>query len=135
MLDKFDTSDQSYVIVATHFDDQAFESYLRAINVGFKRLSGSWEGKPETSWIVNAKDWRELYTSRYLAKQETFLHLGPVASEDDPRPALLQYNNNYADPSVFLGYLWKVSKEVALKHSGWTRDGDQYYVAAPTQPE
>jgi hypothetical protein len=83
----------------------------------FKPLIGSWEGKQENSWIVNADEFDKV---RFLLEGEVCVMGLGTANSRNNRPARLVYLESNVSESV--GHFVEVSKEVALARPGYTQD-------------
>lgn len=110
-----------------------FESDLRGLDIGFKRLVGCYKGEQEPAWIINARDWRKLAASGWIDGQESVLHLGPW--QDGGRAATLHYQHLEA-PGVnkwqeSIGTFQLTSKKRALASDAWTFDPStgEYFIA------
>jgi hypothetical protein len=75
---------------------------------------------------VSAEQWPLVLSSGLVDGQESVLVLGPKASRDAHRPAVLAFKNPQALP-VFLGYFVDCAEHVAKAQSGWTEDGGVFY--------
>jgi hypothetical protein len=133
--------DDSYIIFSTNGDaEDAFGAISGLVNV--KRASGAYvmrdSGKQatETCFIVNARDYNNgivqdvIHGKRsmpYAKPQESILILGPRATRDAFRPAILQFMDGR--PSEFLGYFVNVSEAVARASGQWTEDENGFWIA------
>ena len=104
--------------------------------INYKTAQGYYKGTLETVFIVNAGQFDLVFKYLWWAilTQESILHLGPVDRKQDARPAILEYMNT-TRPPLFLGYFYAVSQTTALAEDAWTKDGDQFYVAALHRPD
>lgn len=122
------SSPEQYVIFS--IDDESIEAtrdkfteYLAKLNVSAKPVEGSYKGKIEHSWIVNARDWTWVALSGYLEYQESVLHLG--VWRNGGRQAVLYYADHRVQP---IGNFVQTTKTYALKQDAWTRDGTDYFI-------
>lgn len=138
---------ETFVIFATNCDnaDAAVAlADLEEFGVNVKACKGAYtmrdtgETIQEDAWIVNAKHYHHpviqdlIHGKRsmpYAAPQESILILGPRATRDGFRPAILQFLNSEALPE-FLGYFVNVSEEVARANGQWTEDSQGFWIAA-----
>jgi hypothetical protein len=123
---------KSYVIFAVVPGIDA-EQFIRTCGVSYKIAQGSYrmrdtgETVQERAYIVSAEDWSEwLEGTAVVMGQESILVLGPKASRDAHRPAMLHYLANNRLPE-FLGYFVDCAEHVAKAQSGWTEDDGVFY--------
>jgi len=134
LVDTVSNANESYIIFASHQTYADIQSALHTNDV--TKLQGCYKGVKEDAYIVNAKNRCFIYHSSILTEQESVLNLGPVDTKLFVRPAVLQYLNQRTPAEIeFLGYLWPVIEEIALKHDAWTKRGNSYYVAAFEHPK
>ncbi len=122
---------ERYVIYsAAQSDVKHVRAALKLHNVSNKELSGQYKGKPEVSWIVNIRDWKQTLrvAGAFIDREATVLFLGKVNRARDARPAVL-FHQATREPE-FIGWFFAVSKETALQCEAWTFDGRQYYTTA-----
>ena len=112
-----------YVIFASDINDNDTELFMKESEVPFKRLYGQYKGIGETSFIIN-KDNLPLVRS-LTRKQESILLLSKM-QDNGTRKAILEFNNGILEN---LGDMREVTREMALKSDGFTRDGNTYFVA------
>ena len=131
----------SFIVFSTNGDaEDAFGAISSLVNV--KRASGAYvmrdsgEQVTEACFIVDARDYNKgiiqdvIHGKRsmpYAAPQESILILGPRATRDAFRPAILQFMDGR--PSEFLGYFVNVSEEVARASGQWTEDDQGFWIA------
>jgi hypothetical protein len=113
---------------------QEFNAWALDKGLRFKRVLGSYEGKPNYAFIVAASDFRMTDMFRWLKGQESVLELGPLAGRG-ARPAKLIWLDSegwYSGrPDTPLGRLYATTRDYALRQPGWTYDPetDTYFVA------
>tara|TARA_R110000796_G_scaffold98692_1_gene206454 strand:- start:304 stop:795 length:492 start_codon:yes stop_codon:yes gene_type:complete len=125
------TGGETFVIFALDHGHEYPASY-----VGIKKLTGSYKGETETSYICSWDTFTEqVKPSGKVDNQESFLVLGPTV-RNSVRPATLFFNNANVAP-VNLGYFQSVSQEEAERQDGWSYDATQgqYYVCLHNAPE
>lgn len=98
--------------------------------IPYKALEGSYKGKREPSWIINARDWRRLADSGWIDQEESVLHLG--AWEGGGRPATLWYREFPAageSRAVPIGKFHQEGRAYAVQQDAWTLDPStgEYY--------
>lgn len=105
-----------------------FETLLDNNNIGYKRLTGCYEGLTEVSYIINAEDYQFIYESGYIDFQESILWLTDKSDARGRREAFLHYNET--GELKHLGWFGQVSREEALKAHCWTyrKDLDAYFI-------
>lgn len=86
----------------------------------------------ELSYVIPAEQWAQVFASGLVDKQESILVLGPKASRDAYRPAVLHFLPKTWDTMtqalpVFLGYFVDCAEHVAKAQSGWTEDNGVFY--------
>jgi hypothetical protein len=123
---------KSYVIFAA---GAAYSVVVQASllwDVSFKAVRGSYRMRDsgeivqEMSYIVPVEQWPLVQASGFVMGQESILVLGPKASRDAHRPAMLHYLANNRLPE-FLGYFVDCAEHVAKAQSGWTEDDGVFY--------
>ena len=132
MLDQ-EHATERYVIFASDARGAKVELYLDAWDIAYKRVTGIWEGEGETAWIINRRDWHHVKGEWVTQGETAALHLDRVDTNGH-RPTVLEHFGFAAAPE-WLGWFWPVDEATALAADAWTRDGDQYYVAARVRPE
>jgi hypothetical protein len=127
-----DVGQKPYVIFAV-VPGIDVEQFMRSRGVPFKTVRGSYRMRDsgeivqETSYIVSAEDWDKwLEGTAVITGQESILVLGPKASRDAHRPAILHYLDGEKLP-VFLGYFVDCEEHVAKAQPGWTEDDGVFY--------
>jgi hypothetical protein len=130
---------RSYVIFAI---DAAFINSAREADLlqsirtkpvqGGYTMESTGETVVEASYIIAAEDWTKVLASGLVDNQESILVLGPKASRDAHRPAVLHFLPKTWDVMtqalpVFLGYFVDCEEHVAKAQSGWTEDNGVFY--------
>jgi hypothetical protein len=130
----------SFIVFATNCEGYTPDNFLRGNEIPFKTASGAYvmrdtgETVSETCYIVNARHFggvqaliQGFASPKPAAPQESILILGPRATRDAFRPAILQFMDGR--PSEFLGYFVNVSEEVARASGQWTEDAQGFWIA------
>ncbi len=128
----------SFIVFATNTETPTALAYLAHRNIGYKKASGAYvmrdtgETVSEDCYIVNARDWDRVKPlidgiMEGDKPQESILILGPRATRDAFRPAILQFMDGR--PSEFLGYFVNVSEDVARANGQWTEDSQGFWIA------
>ncbi len=128
----------SFVVFATNTETPTALAYLALRNIAYKKASGAYvmrdtgETVSEVCYIVNARGWDRVKPliegiMEGDKPQESVLILGPRATRDGFRPAVLQFIDGR--PSEFLGYLVNVSEKVARASGQWTEDDQGFWIA------
>lgn len=127
-----DVGQKAYVIFAV-VPGIDVEQFMRSCGVSFKAVQGSYvmrdtgETVQERAYVVSAEDWDKwLEGTSVVMGQESVLVLGPKASRDAYRPAMLHYLKGNTLPE-FLGYFVDCAEHVAKAQSGWTEDDGVFY--------
>lgn len=114
--------------------EHAFIAWMYANNIAFKPLLGAYMGKPEHSFIVNAKHIGDIAAQGWLKHQESILSLGPADSRDR-RPAKLIFLTNgwpaeEGENEKDLGVMVSADRDIALLLPSWTYDPmlKQYFI-------
>lgn len=129
-----DVGQRSYVIFALdNSPDVAYRlQCLQRQGITAKAVQGGYtmestgETVVETSYIIPTEQWAKVFASGFVDKQESVLVLGPKASRDAYRPAMLYFLSGPELP-VFLGYFVDCAEHVAKAQAGWTEDDGVFY--------
>lgn len=130
------TGANKYIVFSVNKSDGPFIlGSMQKYGINYKVAKGYYQGTREDVFIVNAAQFDLVYKYLWwaISTQESILHLGPVNRARDARPAILEYVK-IARPPLFLGWFYAVPQSVALARDVWTKDGEQYYVAALERP-
>ena len=132
-----ETATNKYIVFAVNkLDGPMVLNAMVKHGIDYKTVQGYYQGTLEDVFIVNAAQFDLVYKYLWwaISTQESILHLGPVDRKQDARPAVLEYVK-ITRPPLFLGYFYAVSQTTALAQDAWTKDGDQFYVAALHRPD
>lgn len=122
------SSDRSYIIFCVGQKDHQIKRFMRfalRTNLGFKPLRGCYKGKPERSFIVNAKDWRKVQP--FVIGQESVLLLHDYNRADVPKATMIYSDGKREE----LGLFCQATAEVTKHRESWTFDplSGCYFVA------
>ena len=130
------SSNKTYAIFEVGREAMAdrFESWAKALGIGYKRLVGSYEGEVNAAFIMDRTDLWLVDAAGWLIRQESILVLGPLKDETTGRPmgsrsARLVYLDGR--PDLALGRFRPTTPEFAMTQPGWTFDpaSGVYFVA------
>lgn len=135
---------EAFVVFATNCEGHTADNFMRRNEIPYKTVSGCYvmrdtgETIRETAYIIKASDYRAVRPlivgfSDNIKPQESILVLGPRATRDAPRPAILQFIDGR--PSEFLGYFCHAEEYAAKKTGNYTIDADGNYWACFHNPD
>lgn len=126
--------ENSYVVFALDKWAGEFLEELAGQGVTAKTVKGGYTMEStgelviEPAYIIPAEQWPIVSASGFVDQQESVLVLGPKASRDAHRPAMLHFLSLTASRlPVFLGYFVDCEEHIAKAQAGWTEDDGVFY--------
>lgn len=130
------SSDERYFIAAidrqTKLGKGLFIKWLEENHIGYKPLLGKYDGVTEYSFIINARDWKQVLHSGFINRQNQVLYLwsnayGYGKYGSDNRKATMY--DMHTGIGTDIGVMVAINKTDLIDYDNWSYDinSDQYY--------